>query len=382
MIIQTPKNSNTRAAWLIFITLSTLFIQACGNTKEESQEHNTGYTIQGDTIQLTENSNIKSKLQFTPITEQEVAMELTTAGVVKTIPTSYAEIAAPFAGRVLKSFIKLGQKVNAGAPIFEISSPDYFNAQKEYFDAKQEFRQAELNLKRQQELLKNGVGVRREMEEAETEFTIKKSALSNASAALKIYNINPDKTVLGQPLTVVSPIRGEILTNTIVIGQYLKEDAEPIAIVAELSKVWIVGQVKEKDINFIRTMDDVDIRLAAFPDKPLHGKIFHVNEIVNEETRSVEVLIECENPNHDLKPGMYVTVLFKDMPQRSILIPSKAIFQKEEQQFVFVKINDSQFEKRKIETAGTSNGQVIVTAGLHAGEVIVSEGGSLMIRNY
>jgi len=79
---------------------------------------------------------------------------------------------------------------------------------------------------------------------------------------------------------------------------------------------------------------------------------------------------------------MYVTVLFKDMPQRSILIPSKAIFQKEEQQFVFVKINDSQFEKRKIETAGTSNGQVIVTAGLHAGEVIVSEGGSLMIRNY
>lgn len=382
MMIQTNKGNSTMTALLLFVAMSTLLLHSCGNTKEENKEHAAGYTIQGDTVVLTENSNIKPKLQFTTVSEQNVAMELTTAGVVKTIPTSYAEIAAPFAGRVLKSFVKLGQKVNAGSPIFEISSPDYFNAQKEYFDAKQESRQAELNLKRQQDLLKNGVGVKRELEEAETEFMIKKSAFSNASAALKIYNINPEKTVLGQPLTVVSPIQGNILTNTIVIGQYLKEDAEPIAIVAELSKVWIVGQIKEKDINFIRTLDSVDIRLAAFPDKPLHGKIFHVNEIVNEETRSVEVLIECSNPNHDLKPGMYVTVLFKDMPQRSILIPAKAIFQKEEKQFVFVKINDNHFEKRQIETAGTSNGNVIVTAGIHAGEVIVSEGGSLMIRNY
>lgn len=382
MMTQTNKVRSNITALLLLAVASSFLLHSCGNSKEEDHGHTAGYTIKGDTVVLTENSNIKSKLNFSTVAEQDFVMELTTAGIVRAIPTAYAEIAPPFAGRVLKSYVRLGQKVNAGSPVFEISSPDYFNSQKEYFDAKQEFRQAELNLKRQQDLLKNGVGVQRELEEAETEFTTKKSALSNASAALKIFNIDPENTVLGQALIVVSPIRGDILTNNIVIGQYLREDAEPLAIVAELSKVWIVGQVKEKDIRFISGLDEVEVMVAAFPDRTIKGKIYHVNEIVNEETRSVEVLVECENPNHDLKPGMYVTVLFKDTPEIAILVPSKSVFQKEEKQFVFVKIDDNRFEKRQIETAGTSNGNVIVTSGLKTGDVIVSEGGSLMIRNY
>lgn len=382
MMTQTNKVRSNITALLLLAVISSFLLHSCGNSKEEDHGHTAGYTIKGDTVVLTENSNIKSKLNFSTVAEQDFVMELTTAGIVRAIPTAYAEIAPPFAGRVLKSYVRLGQKVNAGSPVFEISSPDYFNSQKEYFDAKQEFRQAELNLKRQQDLLKNGVGVQRELEEAETEFTTKKSAFSNASAALKIFNIDPENTVLGQALIVVSPIRGDILTNNIVIGQYLREDAEPLAIVAELSKVWIVGQVKEKDIRFISGLDEVEVMVAAFPDRTIKGKIYYVNEIVNEETRSVEVLVECENPNHDLKPGMYVTVLFKDTPEIAILVPSKSVFQKEEKQFVFVKIDDNRFEKRQIETAGTSNGNVIVTSGLKTGDVIVSEGGSLMIRNY
>jgi len=382
MMTQASKASSNMTALLLLVMASSLLLHSCSNAKDDDHANTAGYTLKGDTVVLTENSNIKSRLHFTAVAEQDFVKELTTAGIVRAIPTTYAEIAPPFAGRVLKSYVRLGQKVNAGSPVFEISSPDYFNAQKEYFDAKQEFRQAELNLKRQQDLLKNGVGVQRELEEAETAFTTKKSALSNASAALKIFNIDPEKTVLGHPLTVVSPIRGEILTSKIVIGQYLKEDAEPLAVVAELSKVWIVGQVKEKDIRSIRTLDDVEVRVAAFPDRTIKGKIYHVNEIVNEETRSVEVLVECENTSHDLKPGMYVTVLFKDTPERTILVPSKSVFQKEDKQFVFVKVDDTRFEKRQVETAATSNGSVIVTSGLRTGETIVSEGGSLMIRNY
>lgn len=374
------KNANY-LVWLTLVSIGLLY--SCSNSSERNNtEQVTGYTIKGDTIMLADNANLKSQLDFATVVEQDILMELTTAGTVRAIPTAYAEIAPPFAGRVLKSYVRLGQKVNPGSPIFEISSPDYFNAQKDYFDAKQEFHQAELNLKRQQDLLKNGVGVQREFEEAETEFSIKKSALSNASAALRIFNVDPESTTLGRPLTVKSPIKGDIVTNNIVIGQYLREDAEPLVAVAELSSIWIVGQVKEKDMRFIQGLDEVEVRIAAFPDRTIKGEIYHVNEIVNEETRSVEVLVACENPNRDLKPGMYVTVLFKDTPERAILVPSQSVFQKEEKQFVFVKIDDTQFEKREIETAGTSKGNVVVTSGLRANEVIVAKGGSLMLRNY
>lgn len=382
MMTPTHKISNNTTALILFALTAVFVLQACNAGIEDKHEHTEGYTIEGDMIVVKGNSTILSKLQYSTVAREDVVMELTTTGVVRAIPTAYAEIAPPFSGRIVKSFVRLGQKVNIGSPLFEISSPDYFNAQKEYFDAKQEFKQAELNLRRQQDLLKNGVGIQREKEEADTEHTIKKSALSNAAAALKIFNIDPTKIILGQPLTVVSPIRGNVLSSNIVIGQYLKEDTEPLAVVAELSKVWIVAQVKEKDLRFIRTMDEVEIKVDAFPDRMLKGKIYHVNEMINEETRSAEVLVECENINHDLKPGMYVTVLFKDKPASTIRIPSRSIFQKEEEQYVFVKISNTHLEKRKIETNGTSEGKIIVTAGLHPDETIVSQGGSLLIRNY
>jgi cobalt-zinc-cadmium efflux system membrane fusion protein len=359
------------------LVLSAL-LSACKNNSSEQDEAN--YTVDGNIISLKENANIKSLIKVEKVAAEDFRLELVTAGIVRSIPNNYAEIAPPFAGRILKSYVRLGQKVEPGSPIFEMSSPDYFNAQKEYFDAKQEFKQAELNLKRQQDLLKNGVGVQRELEEAETDFATKKSALENAAAALRIFNINPENTVLGQPLIVTSPIKGEIVDNNIVIGQYLKEDAAPIAIVAELSKVWIVGQVKEKDIRFIHELDEVQVNIAAFPDRIIKGKVYHVNEIVDEDTRSVQVLIECDNKEHDLKPGMYVTVRFIDTPEPAILINSKAVLQMNDHQFVYVQVGKDQYEKRKIETEGTSNGKVVVKSGLKSGEMVVSEGGIYLLE--
>lgn len=377
------KSANFRsiAKTVLSLSVSLFVLYSCTNRNEENHNVSASYSIKGDTIVLTENSNIKSRLSFFTIGEQEFRSEITTVGTVKSIPNNYAEIAPPFAGRVLKSYIRLGQKVVPGSPIFEISSPDYFNSQKEYFDAKQEFRQAELNLKRQKDLLKNGVGVQRELEEAETDFETKKSALSNASAALKIFNIDPSKTVLGQPLIVTSPIKGEIVDNNIVIGQYLKEDAAPLAIVAELSKVWIVGQVKEKDIRFIQEQKDVEVTIAALPGKIIKGKVYHLNEIVDEETRSVQVLIECDNSKHDLKPGMYVSVRFIDNPASGILVPLKAIQQMDDAQFVYVQTGKDQYLKRKIETQMTLNeDKVLVTSGLNPQDVIVSEGGIFLLE--
>lgn len=252
-------------------------------------------------ISLTENSNLKSRIKIVEVAEEDFTFDLVTAGLVKAIPNHYAEIGSPFSGRIVKSFIKLGQKVSVNQPLFEISSPDYFEAQKGYFDSKQEYKQATLNLKRQADLLANGVGVRQEYEEAETENSIAKAAFDNATAAIKIYNVQPSSLALGQPLVVRSPIEGEILENNIVLGQYINDDSEPVIKIAALNKIWIVGKVKEKDIQHLTKLNKVQIELAAYPDQPIEGTIYHVNEIVDEETRSIDVLIEADNNNRILK---------------------------------------------------------------------------------
>ncbi len=332
------------------------------------------FILKSDTIIIPGNSNLRDKIKTTRISSAPYRHKLSASGIVKAIPNNYAQIASPFAGRIIKSFIKLGQRVSVNAPIFAISSPSFFEAGKAYYQSKQEMQLTEKNLHRQQDLLKNGVGIQKDMEEAEVAFELGKRTYENSIASLNVYHVNPDEMVLGQPLIVRSPIAGEVIADNIVIGQYLREDAGPVALVAELSKVWVVGQLKEKDVNNVHESDEVEVAVAGIPGLTIPGIVYHISEILDEETRSVEVFVECENKGRNLKPGMYATVQFTEKADNSILIPASAVLQMEESSFVFVKTSSNGYMKRLIETSGTDNERVILKSGLRGDEEIVTEG--------
>ncbi|MEC4113686.1 efflux RND transporter periplasmic adaptor subunit [Myroides pelagicus] len=352
----------------------SFLLSFCADKSEQSND-TAQYVVENKVISLTENSNLKSRIKTIQVSEEDFTFDLLTAGVVKAIPNHYAEIASPFSGRIVKSHVKLGQKVSVNTPLFEVSSPDYFEAQKDYFDSKQEFKQALLNLKRQADLLENGVGVRQEFEEAETENSIAKAAFDNASAAIRIYNVEPSGLVLGQPLIVRSPISGEILENNVVIGQYINDDSEPVIKIASLNKIWIVGKVKEKDIQHLSKMDKVQVELSAYPNQPFEGKIFHINEIVDEDTRSIDVLIEVNNEQRILKPGMYVSVRFIDQPEKVILVPSRAILQGEDDSYVFVEVAENSYIRKNVKIGGVSGDKTVILSGIEKGDRVVNEGG-------
>ncbi|MTG96625.1 MULTISPECIES: efflux RND transporter periplasmic adaptor subunit [Myroides] len=352
----------------------SLLLSFCSDKNEQNGE-TAQYLVENKVISLTENSNLKSRIKTTSVSEEDFTFDLVTAGIVKAIPNHYAEIASPFSGRIIKSFVKLGQKVAVNTPLFEVTSPDYFDAQKDYFDSKQEYKQASLNLRRQADLLENGVGVRQEYEEAETENSIAKAAFDNATAAIKIYNVEPTSLVLGQPLIVRSPIAGEVLENNVVIGQYINDDSEPVVKIASLNKIWIVGKIKEKDINHLNKLNKVQVELSAYLDQPIVGTIYHINEIVDEETRSIDVLIEVENDKRILKPGMYVNVRFIDQPEKVILVPSRSILQGEDDSFVFVAVSEHSYVRKNVKIGGVSGDKTVILSGLDKGDKVVSEGG-------
>ncbi|HTQ63411.1 MAG TPA: efflux RND transporter periplasmic adaptor subunit [Puia sp.] len=362
---------------LIFVVVSANFF-ACHSAKQETDASN--YTLQGDTIVVPENSNLKSKLIISSVQSQPYRLQMLTAGTVKAIPTQYAEIAPPFAGRVLKSYVRLGMKVTPETALFEISSPDFITAQKTFFQEKSQLQLAEKTLKRQQDLIANGVGTQKDLEEAQTAYEVAKKEYENAVIAIKIFKADPDNLVLGQPLVVKAPIAGEIIDNKIVVGKFINDNASSVAIVAELSKVWVAGQIKEKDIRFIHELDECNIEIAALPEKHIKGKVYHVNEMVDEDTRSVQVLIECDNKDHTLKPGMYVTVNFVNAPTSAILIPSKAVMQANDESFVFAEVSQGKYLKRKIESAGSENDKIVIKSGLNDGDRIISEGGFYLLN--
>lgn len=338
------------------------------------------YTLKGDTIIIHDRTPLSEKVRTTSLTYEAFHKEISTAGVVKAIPTQFAQIAPPFSGRVIKSYMTLGQRVAENAPLFEISSTDFSDLQKSFFQAKSNYQLALQTLNRQQDLIKNGVGTKKDLEEAQNNLEFATQEYNNTTQSLKIFNVHPEKMTLHQNLIIRSPIAGEIIKNKLIVGQFLMEDTEPVAIVAELSKVWIVGQVKEKDIRYINKDDEVTIQVSAYPDLKINGKVFHIQEMVNDETRAVEVLIESKNNKLKLKPGMYVTALFQNDAVDKIMVQEKAVFQDEDKTYVFIQDAKNTFIKKEVETGATQNGKIIINDGLNANDIIVSEGGYYLLN--
>lgn len=357
---------------LLISLLLGISLFACN--RQNSDQEQKAYTVSGDTV-IVNNNLLSGKIRVSGITVEPFVKEVITSGTVQAIPTQFAYIAPPFSGRVVKSHIRLGQQVKANTPLFELISPDFTSAQKDFYQAQSERELAQKDLLRKQDLLKNGVGSEKELEEAQNIMLIAQKEYENAIAALNVYQTNPENMVLGQPLIIRSPISGNIIENSIITGQYITSESDPVAIVADLTKVWVVAQVKEKDIRFIHEGDDMDIHISAIPGKSIKGIVYHVDEAVDEETRSIKVLSVCENKDELLKLGMYTTVHFLDKPADCITIPEKSLLQNEKESFVFVQKGENTFVRTPVESEGGKNGKAIITKGLNAGDKIICEGG-------
>ena len=365
----------------IIILAGVFCILSVSCKNNTSTENSTDITYQGNTVIVSENSVINSKLKIQTIEPKAFSAEFNTTGTVKAITGQMAEIAPLFDGRVTQSFVRLGQKVSAGMPIFELHSAEFSETVKGYFQSLQTKKMKASNLQRQKDLVKNGVGSVRDMEEAETDYEMALKDYESAVSNLKTLNIDPDKINMGQALKIVSPIDGEVVQTDMVIGQYVKSDEGPLAIVAELSKVWVVAQVKEKNIGSILKNDKVEIRTDANPEQVVNGYVYHISELLDEETRSVQVLVVCDNKERRLKPGMFTSVHFIASPKESIVIPSTALLQNEDETYVFVREEQGKYTKRQIKTVTVNQNESLITDGLKDGDTIITEGGIYLYNN-
>jgi cobalt-zinc-cadmium efflux system membrane fusion protein len=358
---------------LLFITGMILFFTACHHQGEEKDVPQ--YRLQGEYIIIPEGSAIGSKLKTDTASRAAYRQEIYSAARITAIPTKYAEIAPPFNGRIMASFITLGQNVIPGTPLFSINAPDFTDAQKLYLQAKQQYMLAEKEYKRQHDLLDHGVGVQRDMEAAKTNFEVTKSEYEKSRESIRVFGADPDKMVFGQPLIVRSPIKGQVINNKLVVGKYLTDNSAPILTVAELSTVWITGTVKEKDIRFIHEGDMTTATVTAYPGEVFMGKVYHIDEVVDEETHAINVLIVCDNKNGQLKPGMYASVKFTDAPREAVFVPATALLQLNDKHYVFLQEAPGRYRKQFVSTGALVNGKAVITDGLNGSEVVITEGG-------
>jgi cobalt-zinc-cadmium efflux system membrane fusion protein len=353
-----------------------LCLLSCSKSgKTEKTEKETHLTVSGDTVIVPEDSPILSKITLQTAVSKNCSIEYMTTGTVKSLSDCIADISAPFNGRIIRSYVKLGQKVKAGSPLFEISSPEYFETIKSYLQAKQEKELNEKNFNRKKDMFENGVGSKKEFEEAESAYQLSLKESEFAAASIRVFNTDPESVSLEKPMIVYSPINGEVVKTDFTTGQYIKADADPVIKIADLKKVWVVARVKEKNIGMINSENKVQIFTEAYPDKPVVGTVDYIGNIMDEQTRSVEVYVLCENHDNMLKPGMFATVSFVQDIAGAMIVPEKAVLQEENKSYLYARTDKNMFIKKIVTVSSNGEKNLIVHNGIMPGDVIVADGG-------
>lgn len=309
-------------------------------------------------------------------TVKETPFELTfgTAGTIRAEAGKLAEVAMPMDGRITKSYVSLGNKVYKGTPLFSISSPEFAEQCKQYFQAEANYSLQNKEYTRKKKLFSDGVVSKKDLDEAETNFELAKREFAQWQITMDAFGIDLQSLKSNGNMAICSPISGEVVRMEINTGQYVKTDSPAPVTVANLESVWVTAQLKEYYINRIHENDSVEVVLNADDNYHISGRVKYIGQLLNPETRSAEVIVECNNPDKRLKPGMFAHVHFTAKGQNAIQIPATAVMQGEDNPFVYV-VSGKKYEKRPVVVESGDDGMMHVISGLEINEVFVAEGG-------
>ena len=267
-------------------------------------------------------------------------------------------VTVKFEGWIEKLIVNsTGRLVRRGEPLFEIYSPDLVAAQQEYL----------LALRARE--LPGSAGL---------------SVLSSARERLKLWGIT-DRQVeelersgqVKKTLTVFAPISGFVIEKNVLEGQKIMP-GENLFKIADLSSVWVVGEIYESELPFIKKGQDAVITLTSFPGETFLGKIIHIYPYLNPETRTNSVRIEVGNPELRLKPAMSANLeLHVDLGSR-LAIPADAVLPAGVRNFAFVRRGDGYFEPREVRLGVKGEGFTEVLGGVAAGEIVVTSANFLI----
>ena len=357
------------------IIMAGLLLPACKEGGERTTEE---ISYQGDSVIVNPDSPVLQKITTLKLEKELFSNEFRTVGTARAETEHYSEVGVPFDGRITKARVMLGSRVRAGQTLFEVSSPEFFEASKTYFQNKRNYETAKSAYERKKELQKSGIVSLRELEEALTELENSRQEKAASEAAFVAYGMNPGTIEPGQAMHIVAPISGEVVRCNITPGEYTRSDGDALVIIADLDRIWITAQVKERFIGLVTEGGRVEIFTEAEPDVPIQGRVLNVGNMVDGQTRSVQVIVACDNPERKLKHGMYVSVHFISEPENAIVVPSTSLFQGESSSYVYLVTDESNVFLRHPVTVGAaddSNSRVQVIKGLEEGDIIVSEGG-------
>jgi len=349
--------------------------------KKNGKEDEKGQTLKS--VKMTSDVQQKYGVVIAEAGKKRLGGVISATGKVEANSDRIAHVSPRISGKIVTVKASLGDSIAAGQTLVTLDSVELGEALNRYHQSKTRLSLVQSNLERIKNLVDKKIAARKDILQAETEFKMIQTELHTDEERLSLYGVSTSD-LRGENhkkpfLPVKSPISGIITEKHAIVGE-LSDPSKSLYTVADLSSVWVLVDINEKDLAKVHKGQAASVTVGAFPDLKLKGHITYIADLVDEATRAVKARVEVRNPGRRLKPEMFATVELT-LPATApavLAVPEVAIQDLEGKKTLFITQDGTEFTPRVVETGLASGGMVEITAGLKEGERYAIKGGFLL----
>lgn len=355
---------------------------ACGQQPEDrSVAKPVVDPVQAGLIDLSAQEAARTAIEVTPVLRGQYRVSRDFPATIQPNENELAEVTTLTRGRVVKVLVDVGDEVKKDQVLAQLHSADLGLAESAFLKAAARLHEADLAYRRAKGLHEEKVVslaeyLRREAElktaQAEAGETHNRLELLGVSH-LEVQRLTREHTIrVDVPL--LAPIDGRVIMRNLTRGEVV-ETHQKVFAVANLSHVWVMANVPEKDVEYIRKDQRVDIVAAAYPHALFSGTVTYIGDVLDPATRTLRVRVTAPNPGMRLKPEMFALVRVYADPDPDVLtVPLSAVQNGPAGTMVFVRRAPSQFEVRKVRLGVEYGDAVAVLEGVGPGDPVVTRG--------
>lgn len=318
------------------------------------------------TVHLTTEQERALGVVYTTVRREPLTRTIRTVGRIEAPEPGIADITPKIEGFVERLHVSTtGETVRVGGRLLTIYSPQLVAAQEELLTAKR---------------------LAGQIEDSDAEaWRNARSMLDGARRRLAYWDITDDQIErvertgeVTKTLTLVAPVSGIVLEKNVLEGQRVMP-GQRLYRIADLSTVWVEGDVFEQDLQFVQAGSRAHIEVAAYPGVHMMGQVSFVYPTVDERSRTNRVRLTVDNPDLRLKPGMFATMyLDAKIGEDAPVVPHDAVVVTGERNLVFLRTPDGMLEPREVVLGARAGNRVQILQGLTEGQTIVASANFLV----
>lgn len=356
-------NNFTNLKILTSILLLLMLTLASCNSKGKTEAANTETTIENtdqEVITITENQFRSGNMELGKISMQKFNTVVKANGMFAVPPQNQADVSAYFAGYVKEINLLPGNAVKQGQVLFTIENPEYVQVQQDFLEAQGRLSYLKSDYERQKELMTDNVTSKKVFLKAESDYTVTMAQYQSLKKKLSLMNINPN-TLTGENIrsviSVTSPLSGYATSVNASKGMYLNPSDIAVT-VTNTDDLHIELKIFEKDLPIVKVGQQINVRLQNDTGKVYKGVVHLVNKTINAQDRTVNIHGDLAN-EEEVKlfaPGMYIEAEILTTTAEHPALPSEAVANIDNDFFVLVKEDSTNFKRVLVKIGATNNG--------------------------